>query len=31
MHYDAIVVGSGGVGSAELYHLANRGARGDRH
>jgi sarcosine oxidase len=27
MTYDAIVVGTGGVGSAALYHLARRGAR----
>jgi monomeric sarcosine oxidase len=26
-HYDAIVLGTGGVGSAALYHLATRGAR----
>jgi sarcosine oxidase len=26
-HYDAIVIGVGGVGSAALYHLARRGAR----
>ena len=26
-HYDAIVVGVGGVGSAALYHLAKRGAK----
>ncbi|MDH3716906.1 MAG: N-methyl-L-tryptophan oxidase, partial [Planctomycetota bacterium] len=26
-HYDAVVVGLGGVGSAALYHLARRGAR----
>jgi len=26
-HYDAIVIGSGGVGSAAAYHLAGRGAR----
>jgi sarcosine oxidase len=25
--YDAIVLGTGGVGSAALYHLARRGAR----
>ena len=24
-HYDAIVLGTGGVGSATLYHLAQRG------
>lgn len=27
MMYDAIVIGVGGMGSAALYHLANRGAR----
>jgi len=27
MIYDAIVIGTGGVGSAALYHLAGRGAR----
>ncbi len=27
MHYDAIVLGVGGVGSAALFHLAKRGAR----
>ncbi len=27
MMYDAIVLGTGGVGSAALYHLAKRGAR----
>lgn len=26
-HYDVIVVGTGGVGSAALYHLARRGVR----
>ena len=26
-HYDVIVMGTGGVGSAALYHLATRGAR----
>jgi len=26
-HYDAIVVGTGGIGSAALYHLAARGRR----
>jgi sarcosine oxidase len=26
-HYDAIVLGTGGVGSATLFHLAGRGAR----
>jgi monomeric sarcosine oxidase len=26
-HYDAIVLGAGGVGSAALYHLARRGVR----
>ena len=26
-HYDTIVIGAGGVGSAALYHLAIRGAR----
>src|SRR5205085_6152279 len=26
-HYDAIVLGIGGVGSAALYHLARRGVR----
>jgi monomeric sarcosine oxidase len=26
-HYDAIVLGTGGVGSATLFHLARRGAR----
>src|SRR5262245_27230766 len=25
--YDAIVIGTGGVGSAAMYHLARRGAR----
>ena len=25
--YDVIVIGCGGVGSAALYHLADRGAR----
>ncbi|MFP6621332.1 MAG: FAD-dependent oxidoreductase, partial [Pirellulaceae bacterium] len=24
-HYDAIVLGTGGVGSAAIYHLARRG------
>ncbi len=27
VHYDVIVIGAGGVGSAALYHLARRGAR----
>ena len=27
MHYDAIVLGVGGMGSAALYHLAHRGLR----
>ncbi len=27
VHYDAIVLGMGGVGSAALFHLARRGAR----
>src|SRR5918992_1622640 len=27
-HYDAIVLGVGGMGSAALYHLARRGLRG---
>ncbi len=27
MHYDAIVLGVGGMGSAALYHLARRGAQ----
>ena len=27
MHYDVIVIGTGGVGSAALYHLARSGAR----
>ncbi len=27
MHYDVIVIGAGGVGSAALYHLARRGVR----
>src|SRR6478672_5584422 len=26
-HYDAIVIGTGGVGSAVLFHLAKRGAK----
>ncbi len=26
-HYDSIVIGAGGVGSAALYHLARRGSR----
>ena len=26
-HFDTIVVGTGGMGSAALYHLATRGAR----
>src|SRR5436189_4545707 len=26
-HFDVIVIGAGGVGSAALYHLARRGAR----
>jgi len=26
-HYDAIVIGTGGVGSAALFHLARRGVR----
>src|SRR5438105_4443109 len=26
-HYDVIVIGTGGVGSAALYHLARRGVR----
>src|SRR6478609_762101 len=26
-HYDAIVLGTGGVGSAAAFHLARRGAR----
>jgi sarcosine oxidase len=26
-HYDCIVIGTGGVGSAALYHLAQRGAK----
>ena len=26
-HYDAIVLGVGGMGSAALYHLARRGLR----
>lgn len=26
-HYDAIVLGAGGIGSAAIYHLAARGAR----
>ena len=26
-HYDAVVVGTGGIGSAALYHLAARGVR----
>ena len=26
-HFDAIVVGTGGIGSAALFHLASRGAR----
>lgn len=27
MHYDAIVIGTGGVGSAALYHLSRAGAK----
>jgi len=27
MHYDAIVIGTGGVGSSALYHLARAGAK----
>jgi len=27
VHYDAIVLGTGGIGSAALYHLARRGVR----
>lgn len=27
MHYDTIVIGTGGVGSAALFHLARQGAR----
>ena len=26
-HFDAIVIGTGGVGSAALYHLARRGVK----